>query len=98
MSNHTELDISTIIKGLISEWKIEPYSINCGLCEDFAMTVINRMGGYSDDLYELCTENFSEIIGLSSHVWIFYKGKHFDAEVPKGVDDFLDLPIFKHCR
>jgi len=29
------------------------------------------------------------------HDWIFYNGKHYDAECPEGVDNFMDLPIFK---
>jgi len=29
------------------------------------------------------------------HCWFEYNGRHFDAEVPSGVDDVNDLPIFK---
>lgn len=32
---------------------------------------------------------------LNGHVWIYYNGKHYDAEVPDGVDTFWDLPIYK---
>ena len=31
---------------------------------------------------------------LTPHVWIYYNGKHYDAEKPNGVIDFHDLPIF----
>jgi len=31
-----------------------------------------------------------------SHAWIEFKGKHFDAERPEGVEDPSELPIF--CR
>lgn len=33
--------------------------------------------------------------GLSHHNWIFYKGKHYDAETINGVDKWYKLPIFK---
>lgn len=29
------------------------------------------------------------------HQWIYYKGKHYDAEAPNGVDNFFDLPFYK---
>jgi hypothetical protein len=32
---------------------------------------------------------------LDGHVWVYYNGKHYDAEVPFGVDSFWDLPIYQ---
>ena len=29
------------------------------------------------------------------HVWVYHKGKHYDAEAPNGVVNLFDLPIFK---
>lgn len=29
-----------------------------------------------------------------AHIWIYYNGKHYDAEAPNGVDNPWDLPIF----
>lgn len=29
------------------------------------------------------------------HIWIYYNGKHYDAESPEGVENPWDLPIFK---
>ena len=29
------------------------------------------------------------------YVWIYYDGKHYDAETPGGVDDIIDLLVFK---
>lgn len=31
---------------------------------------------------------------IGIHQWIFYKGKHYDAEAPDGVDSPWDLPFF----
>lgn len=46
-------------------------------------------------------ETFRQVDGIkvfeagdSEHFWIFYKGRHYDAEVPTGVNDAFDLPIF----
>lgn len=33
-------------------------------------------------------------VGTGDHFWIEYNGKHYDAEVPTGVDTFRELPIF----
>jgi hypothetical protein len=32
---------------------------------------------------------------ITHHQWIIYKGKHYDAETPNGVDRWFQLPIFK---
>jgi hypothetical protein len=29
------------------------------------------------------------------HVWLYYKGKHYDAETVNGVNDFVELPFFQ---
>jgi len=36
------------------------YQINNGLCEDFAMDVIALMGGYTDNLFDVETGNFTD--------------------------------------
>ncbi|WAM22404.1 MAG: hypothetical protein OI717_00315 (plasmid) [Candidatus Methanoperedens sp.] len=35
---------------------------------------------------------------LTPHMWVVYKVKCYDAETPDGVDDYLDLPIFKRME
>lgn len=87
--------MKNIIIKTLKEWNITPYNINNGLCEDFAKEIIDKMGGYSDILYDVCTENFVEFGELSGHVWIYYKRKHYDAECPQGVKNWRELPIFK---
>jgi hypothetical protein len=39
-------------------------------------------------------DNF-EKIGLPSHYWIYYKGTHYDCDVPYGVDDMFEIPVIK---
>jgi hypothetical protein len=34
-------------------------------------------------------------VNLPGHVWIYHKGRHYDAEKPEGVSNFLKLPIFE---
>ena len=88
--------ITEIIDDLVSIWGISPYDINCGECDEFAQTTIECLGGYSDNLYELVTGNFDPEMNtdLPGHMWIFYKGRHYDSESPYGVDDWRQLPIF----
>lgn len=42
------------------------------------------------------TEEDMDDILFGHHVWITDGKKHYDAEAPEGVDNFFDLPIFKH--
>lgn len=32
------------------------------------------------------------------HSWIYYENKHYDAEVPNGVKNFQDLPLFQRIE
>jgi hypothetical protein len=34
-------------------------------------------------------------IEFGYHEWIYFDGKHFDAEYPEGVENFFDLPIYQ---
>lgn len=38
--------------------------------------------------------NFDEV-GLPTHYWFYYNGKHYDSDAPNGVDDMFKLPIIK---
>ena len=42
------------------------------------------------------TEEEVDDILFGDHFWITDGKKHYDAEAPDGVDNFFDLPIFKH--
>lgn len=35
-------------------------------------------------------------IGLPSHYWFYYNGKHYDSDAPQGVTDMFELPIIKN--
>ena len=32
---------------------------------------------------------------VGDHYWVYHNGKHYDAEVPSGVNNMFELPIFK---
>jgi hypothetical protein len=40
--------------------------------------------------------NDFDLIGLPSHYWFYYNGKHYDSDVPHGVDDVFHLPTIKN--
>lgn len=54
--------ISPLVYKLIEEFTRENYctskEINSGLCEDFAMALIEEMGGYKNNLFELTSDMF----------------------------------------
>lgn len=87
--------ICDLIKDLVTEYDKSPYDINNGECEDFALEIIRRMGGYSPDLTDGAPNDME--CKLPGHYWIEYKGKYYDAECPQGVSKWQELPIFKKC-
>ena len=88
------MEITSRIKNLITEYNKSPYDINNGECEDFAMTIINRMGGYSDTLTVVATTEEYWDRGYPGHIWLLCNGRHYDAECPHGVTRWQYLPIF----
>lgn len=36
-----------------------------------------------------------EAVTFGLHVWMTFRGKHYDCETPEGVTDFFKLPFFK---
>jgi len=78
-------------------------NLNEGDCENFALEVLSNF--FDDDLIEsLFYREFNRVKLVTSydydeklddHVWIVFEDRHYDAEAPNGVDDYLDLPIYK---
>ena len=58
---------------------------NKGFCDIFAYKLQKLL----PDSKLMHTEESNEGYG---HVWVEYKGKHYDSETPKGVDDWKELP------
>ena len=55
--------------------------------EPYNMSALERYGSELDKI----PEGF-QMVG---HVWIYYNGKHYDAETPYGTSSIWDMPIFK---
>lgn len=41
------------------------------------------------------TEQQIDDFNLGGHLWITFRGRHYDAECPNGVTNFFELPFFK---
>ncbi len=65
-----------------------PYEVNNGLCGEISEHVESAVPGAR----EFATSSYSVLPG---HSWIYYGDRHYDAEAPHGVEEFLDLPIFQ---
>lgn len=63
--------------------------INGGFCRFVAVETYLRLDD-PDNIKLLEHGNMGTV-----HVWLEYNGKHFDAEVPCGVNNFNDLPLAK---
>jgi hypothetical protein len=59
-------------------------SINEGRCYDIATKVLDDVDGIR--IFK---------VGDYDHVWIVHNGKHYDAEKPSGVDEYMELPFFE---
>lgn len=94
--------LTELIHRLAEAWGCDPYDINCGECENFAMAVLdenNRLEVKFEDIGEVGPEEFVGLEhDLPGHVWIVCGNKHYDAECPEGVENWQDLPIFKRLR
>ena len=85
------MDISDIIGAFIDEHPLlTPYSINGGMCEEFALFVADRVAG----AVMIDSEQLNDL-NLYGHVWILYDGRYYDSETPLGVSDPYDLPFFR---
>ncbi len=123
--------ISQMILDYKDVYKCSIPDINNGMCVEFAEEIIEKLGGETDNLYTLHSDefydefregNFNNPIltdrgdwnkdtlekygyppidlsslnnGLVHHQWIYYSGKHYDAERPNGVNKWFELPIFQ---
>jgi hypothetical protein len=72
--------------------EIEPYQVNCGMCDELAQYVEETIDGAEMFVVE---DEFPELSHIS-HYAIRYKGRYYDAEAPCGVDDVRELPIIKN--
>ena len=53
-----ERNISDIIKIAAKEYNCSTWEINNGYCEDFALNVLEKLGGYEDNLFVIIGDMF----------------------------------------
>ena len=79
--------------------KISPERFNDGFCDIYSDVI-----GAKSSFIQVCDEDFirelkekESFYTLCPHSFVQNKknGKFYDIETPLGVEDFLDLPIFK---
>lgn len=80
-----------------------PYDINCGLCEDFARDVIEKLGGYTDELDYVWVEDIENTPapdGAHCVIYLRCEGStfYFDAEIPEGTNDLTQIPVIKNAE
>lgn len=74
-------------------WKeFTPEVCNDGFCDLFAAEFVKRFPGAKTYSTE---ESLDKTFG---HVWVKYKGKYYDAEIPNGVSNWKDLPYMKKLK
>jgi len=87
-------DAESIIRRLLAapEWRDQrPYDINNGNCEDFQRALIAAF----PEAHERVTESYPGTERRPGHCWVYFRGRHYDAEAPRGVDRWQRLPIFR---
>jgi len=90
--------VSALVKQVIEgkalyDTPIGLHEINNGYCEEFAYALKNKLrGGFVVD-----TPLGGE---FPTHSFLKYRGKYYDAELPDGTPDPINLPIFArfHAR
>lgn len=71
------------------DWdELTPEMCNQGFCDDFASNLRKLYPGAKlRQTFTSANPNMA-----AGHVWVEYKGKHYDAETPNGVSDWKDIP------
>jgi len=65
---------------------------NSGACDLFARNLFKFVPGII--MYGTMYSGGADTVG---HIWVYYKGKYYDAEIPNGVRDINDVPYVKNA-
>ena len=87
-------DIDIAIGEANSRYKgLTPHEITHGHCYEWAIEVAKRLPGAKVEDVNLWSQRGGA--NLPYHVWVEFKGKVYDAEVPHGTHNWRQLPFFK---
>ena len=79
----------TLLEEPVSPRVEAPADVNRHYCRYVAETVAGRLDdGYGVEVLEDGGRGFA-------HTWLYYAGRHYDAECVDGVGDYRDLPFFQ---
>ena len=77
--------------------EMSPPFINIGWCEDFAIDVEKIVpeakAVWSHYWYDISSTMVKQELSIG-HCFVVFNSRFYDSEVPQGVDNILDLPIF----
>lgn len=62
--------------------------------EDYAIDFINENDKRYYKKFTKFGIDIQKLMKLD-HVWLYFNGKHYDAETTNGVEDFVELPFFQ---
>ena len=97
--------VAAIIRDMVATWEDGqprcPMGINSGECGDFADLLLESL--ISAGRTEVVAIDSGDLVedGAAAdywHVWIYFDGRHYDAEAPDGVEDWEQLPFFARWR
>jgi hypothetical protein len=77
---------------------LDAWHINCGECKEFALDVVEALGGDTDQLGAYWHDDMPDCTEVEAytfaHCFIRYAGRFYDSECPEGVDSWRELPYF----
>lgn len=83
-----------VYEELLNEYKIKTEILSDGLFwEPYGDIEDESLLAKPEEYGSTPTYNYKKL-GLPSHYWIYYNGKHYDAERIKGINNFFELPTF----
>jgi hypothetical protein len=87
--------VGDIIRSEIDEFGVDAWFINNGWCHAFALAIARKLGPAAkvvDSLVEYTSGTFP------GHRWVEYRGYHFDAETPDGVQAPAEMQYHRRLR
>src|SRR5580693_8138704 len=73
-------------------------AINAGGCGEFADRLVERLRAEGHiDAFVVDGFDLGRGILEGEHLWVWWRGRHYDAECAQGVEDWRDLPFWSRC-